>query len=117
MAAGADDFVTKPVEIDRLKLSLQQLMKIHHMAQAIARFECMPMLLDMEGNLKKLKSIEEEAIRFALQYSDGCMTRAARNLGIGRSTLYRRIHELEGHISRANQATRPMMNVSSSERS
>ena len=47
------------------------------------------------------------------------MTRAARNLGIGRSTLYRRVGELriEGYISRANQTTRPMMDASSIERS
>jgi len=78
-----------------------------------------PELLDMQGRMKKLKSIEEEAIRFALHYSGGCMTRAARNLGIGRSTLYRRVSELElsGQISRANHTTRPMMTVSSVERS
>jgi DNA-binding NtrC family response regulator len=78
-----------------------------------------PLLLDMQGRMKKLKSIEEEVIRFALSYSNGCMTRAARSLGIGRSTLYRRVNELmmEGYIPRANQTTRPMMKVSSAERS
>jgi DNA-binding NtrC family response regulator len=54
-----------------------------------------PLLFDGQGQIKKLKSIEDEVIRFALRYSDGCMTRAARTLGIGRSTLYRRVNELE----------------------
>ncbi len=78
-----------------------------------------PLLLDTQGRIKKLKLIEEEVIRFALRYSNGCMTRAARSLGIGRSTLYRRLNELgmENHISRANHTTRPMMKVSSTDRS
>lgn len=76
-------------------------------------------LLDMQGQIRKLKSIEEEAIRFALQYSNGCMTRAARSLGIGRSTLYRRVSELsiDAHIARENHTTRPMIKMSSAERS
>ncbi len=51
--------------------------------------------LDMKGQIKKLRSIEREAIQLALKHSDGCMTRAAKNLGIGRSTLYRKVEEME----------------------
>ena len=78
-----------------------------------------PTLLDPKGQLKKLKKIEEEAIRFALAYSGGCMTQAARNLGIGRSTLYRKIDELSevDHMSLQNQTIRPTMLASASERS
>ena len=76
-------------------------------------------LLDERGKVRTLKSMEEEAIRFALQYTGGCMTRAAKSLGIGRSTLYRKLDEfkIENYISRANQTTRPMMKVSSMDRS
>lgn len=78
-----------------------------------------PMLFDGSGRMRKLKSIEEEIIRLALRHNGGCMTRAANSLGIGRSTLYRRVNDLgiEGYISRANQAMRPMMTVSAAERS
>jgi DNA-binding NtrC family response regulator len=77
-----------------------------------------PGLLDRQGRLKNLKSIEEEAIRLALHHTGGCMTRAARTLGIGRSTLYRRVNELNiSYIPRENQETRPMINASSGERS
>ena len=74
-------------------------------------------LLDGDGKMKTLKSVQEEAIRFALQYSGGCMTRAAKSLGIGRSTLYRKLSEfrIDHYISRANQTTRPMMAASSME--
>jgi DNA-binding NtrC family response regulator len=76
-------------------------------------------LIDEKGRVKTLKSVEEDAIRFALQYSNGCMARAARSLGIGRSTLYRKVGELEidGYISRANQTMRPIMDTSPGERS
>lgn len=45
--------------------------------------------------------------------------RAARSLGIGRSTPYRKVSEfgLNDYISRANQTMRPMINVSSMDRS
>lgn len=77
------------------------------------------MMIDADGKVKTLKNVQEEAIRFALKAADGCMTRAARSLGIGRSTLYRKVSEysIDDHISRANQTTRPMMKVSSSDRS
>jgi DNA-binding NtrC family response regulator len=76
-------------------------------------------MLDEKGKMKTLRSVQEEAIRFALQHAGGCMTRAARNLGIGRSTLYRKVSQLDldPYISRANQTTRPMISVSSLERS
>lgn len=76
-------------------------------------------LFDAGGNIRTLKSVQEEAIRYALKATDGCMTRAARALGIGRSTLYRKVSEysIEDYISRANQTTRPMMKVSSGNRS
>ncbi len=76
-------------------------------------------LIDDQGKVRTLKSVQEEAIRFALQQAGGCMTRAARSLGIGRSTLYRKVDELSltDHISRANQTTRPTTKVSSTDRS
>jgi len=74
-----------------------------------------PRIMDDSGNVKTLRLIQEEAIRFALHYSGGCMTRAAKCLGIGRSTLYRKLDEHQ--ISRANQTTRPMMTVSAISRS
>ena len=37
--------------------------------------------------------IEEEIIRRAIQHYDGQMSEVARRLGIGRSTLYRKLKE------------------------
>ena len=50
-------------------------------------------LLDENGDVRKLESIEEEAIRFALAHYRGQMSEMARKLGIGRSTLYRKMKD------------------------
>ncbi|WP_026607638.1 sigma-54-dependent transcriptional regulator [Methylocapsa acidiphila] len=50
-------------------------------------------LLDGAGGLRRLDEIESEAIRFALAHCRGRMSAAARKLGIGRSTLYRKLKD------------------------
>jgi DNA-binding NtrC family response regulator len=49
--------------------------------------------LNASGDLQALADIEREAIAFAIDYHGGRMSRVARALGIGRSTLYRKLHE------------------------
>ncbi|VVT06153.1 sigma-54 dependent transcriptional regulator [Rhizobium sp. EC-SD404] len=46
-----------------------------------------------DGELRTLNEVEEEVIRFALQFYSGQMSEVARRLGIGRSTLYRKIKD------------------------
>ncbi len=48
---------------------------------------------DEAGNVRKLSEIEEELIRFALKFYRGQMSQVARKLGIGRSTLYRKLKD------------------------
>ena len=50
--------------------------------------------LDAEGELKPLAEIEAAMIRLALDRYEGRMSLIARRLGIGRSTLYRKLKEL-----------------------
>ena len=50
--------------------------------------------LDERGHVRKLADMEADIIRFALTYYRGQMSEAARKLGIGRSTLYRKMKEL-----------------------
>ncbi|MEM5583033.1 sigma-54 dependent transcriptional regulator [Roseibium sp. AS2] len=49
--------------------------------------------LDQDGHIRKLADIEEELIRAAINHYSGRMTEVARRLGIGRSTLYRKLKE------------------------
>ena len=44
--------------------------------------------------MKTMDVIESEAIRFALQFYRGRMSEVSRRLGIGRSTLYRKLKDL-----------------------
>jgi DNA-binding NtrC family response regulator len=50
-------------------------------------------LLDESGDVRKLEVLEAETIRFALSHYRGQMSAMARKLGIGRSTLYRKMKE------------------------
>ncbi|MFN3688977.1 sigma-54-dependent transcriptional regulator [Salinarimonas sp.] len=50
-------------------------------------------LLDEDGQLRTLESLEAEVIRFALKHYRGHMSEVSRRLGIGRSTLYRKLKE------------------------
>lgn len=71
-----------------------------HIDTAPARPRAEPELPPMQdrflstgGDLRPLGDIEREAIAFAIDYHGGRMSRVARALGIGRSTLYRKLHE------------------------
>ncbi|HUO54351.1 MAG TPA: sigma-54 dependent transcriptional regulator [Rhodoblastus sp.] len=50
-------------------------------------------LLDENGDVRQLDWLEEKAIQFALTHYRGQMSEMARKLGIGRSTLYRKMKE------------------------
>jgi DNA-binding NtrC family response regulator len=50
-------------------------------------------LVDEVGDVKKLADLEAEVIRFALAHYRGRMSEVSRRLGIGRSTLYRKLKE------------------------
>jgi len=49
---------------------------------------------DNSGHIRRLEDIESEMIRMAIGRYDGHMSEVARRLGIGRSTLYRKLKEL-----------------------
>ena len=49
--------------------------------------------LDEKGHVMRLAAIEEEMIRIAIEHYAGRMSEVARRLGIGRSTLYRKLKE------------------------
>lgn len=51
-------------------------------------------LFHADGNMRALEEIEADVIRLAIGHYRGRMTEVARRLGIGRSTLYRKLGEL-----------------------
>ena len=50
-------------------------------------------VLDERGHLRKLDDIEHDLIQLAIALYSGHMSEVARRLGIGRSTLYRKVRE------------------------
>ncbi len=52
------------------------------------------LLYTEDGNLRPLEEIEADVIRLAIGHYRGRMTEVARRLGIGRSTLYRKLSDL-----------------------
>jgi DNA-binding NtrC family response regulator len=50
-------------------------------------------ILDGRGHLRKLEDIERDLIALAIEIYAGHMSEVARRLGIGRSTLYRKVRE------------------------
>jgi DNA-binding NtrC family response regulator len=60
-------------------------------------------IFDPAGHLRTLEQIERDLIEYAIDLYAGHMTEVARRLGIGRSTLYRKLKEydLEEHVLRA----------------
>ena len=51
-------------------------------------------LFTPDGHLRPLEEIEADVIRLAIGHYRGRMTEVARRLGIGRSTLYRKLVDL-----------------------
>jgi DNA-binding NtrC family response regulator len=51
-------------------------------------------LFEANGHMRSLDAIEADVIRLAIGHYRGRMTEVARRLGIGRSTLYRKLGEL-----------------------
>ena len=50
---------------------------------------------DEEGEIRPLSDIERDVIEYAIDFYQGHMSEVSRRLGIGRSTLYRKIREYE----------------------
>jgi DNA-binding NtrC family response regulator len=80
------DLPPAPTHIDATPIRTRQPV-IPTPAQTKDRF------LDDTGALQTLTDIERAAIEFAIAHHAGRMSRVARALGIGRSTLYRKLHE------------------------
>ena len=52
-------------------------------------------IMDEGGNLRSLEDIERDLIEFAIETYAGRMSAVARRLGVGRSTLYRKVREYD----------------------
>ena len=58
-------------------------------------------VFDRDGHLRTLEAIERDLIQLAIDTYDGRMSEVARRLGMGRSTLYRKLREHGLEVKRA----------------
>jgi DNA-binding NtrC family response regulator len=52
-------------------------------------------ITDADGELRSLQDIERDLLQYAIDFYDGHMSEVSRRLGIGRSTLYRKVREYD----------------------
>lgn len=123
---GADDYISQPISLERLKTTLRNALRMRNLMVSAGHggtasypgsgpAQSMRWMIDADGKWKTLREIEDVAIEQTIRNCNGCITKAARMLGVGRSTLYRKIQEKNSaaQTARDSHATRPMMAVSS----
>jgi DNA-binding NtrC family response regulator len=87
MRAGAYDIVCEPIDRDRLEGAIRRA----HERQELRR-RCRTLQKQLEGDeIVPLRELERRAIEKALAATRGSVEKAARMLGMGRATLYRRL--------------------------
>jgi DNA-binding NtrC family response regulator len=111
MKAGAVDYISKVDNISSLCASIERVLPrpyeilknestptleqvealLHQHTENILNLE------DPKGNFKTLTDIEREVILHALKRYHYHMSKVAKHLGIGRSTLYRKLDEYKIH--------------------
>ncbi|KQY28772.1 Fis family transcriptional regulator [Caulobacter sp. Root1455] len=84
----------EPVASGGSKPDLPSVLQAAHAAMARAPAQEAPVrILDDRGHLRTLEEIERDLIQHAIEVYAGHMSEVARRLGIGRSTLYRKVRE------------------------
>ncbi|WP_421788299.1 sigma-54-dependent transcriptional regulator [Hyphobacterium sp.] len=74
------------------------------LAEAVSAESAPVPILDEGGHLRPLESIERDLIEFAIETYAGRMAEVARRLGLGRSTLYRKVREYDLDVDQARSA-------------
>jgi DNA-binding NtrC family response regulator len=92
----AQDLVAGPDEAPGsvLPIAANAVLAIGHADGQVSSHANGSALTDENGDIRPLAEVEEEMIRLAIETYNGRMSEVARRLGIGRSTLYRKVNEL-----------------------
>lgn len=91
-----------PAPLPTISVSLAQTVR-EQIEEVNALHDAPVRILDEAGHLRKLEDIERDLIEHAISVYAGHMSEVARRLGIGRSTLYRKVRDcgLEGLVKEA----------------
>ena len=61
-------------------------------------------ITDVHGELRSLTDIEHDILQYAIDFYEGHMSEVSRRLGIGRSTLYRKVREYDLDVRNEREA-------------
>ena len=61
-------------------------------------------IFDAAGELRELEAVERDLIQLAIDHYEGHMSEVSRQLGIGRSTLYRKVREYDLNVRDKKEA-------------
>ncbi len=61
-------------------------------------------VFDADGELRTLEEVERDLLQFAIDHYDGHMSEVSRKLGIGRSTLYRKVRDYDLKVREDREA-------------
>lgn len=103
VTAGAADFMTKPVAIERMSVTFRNVLMLNALQKGNKGSHPGFSLFNEDGNIRRIYELEKEVILQAVQYYDGRMSEVARRLGIGRSTLYRKLNGSGISVARDNR--------------
>lgn len=98
LTAGADDYITKPFNLDILKVKIRNIVDIRRHNQAVFRQQ-----IKIEPSKIAVSSLDEKLIRKALEYveqhlsdPDYSVEELSRELGMSRVHLYKKLSSLTG---------------------
>ncbi len=107
---GAFDYLTWPPEPHRLLIALARAAERHRLIDQIRRLETAlngPAADEADGDLRAIDRLEKTAIRDALRRAAGNVRDAARLLGLGQATVYRKIKRYRLEIPGRRPPDRP----------
>jgi DNA-binding NtrC family response regulator len=93
MHRAAFDYLTWPVDPRRLQVILAHAFERHRLLERIRRLEVLaaPAADEADGTLRAIDRMEKRAIVDALRRAEGNVRQAARLLGLGQATVYRKV--------------------------
>ncbi|MEE9314802.1 MAG: sigma-54 dependent transcriptional regulator [Rhizobiaceae bacterium] len=95
MAMGVDEGVEEQAGLGEENHRVTLLSQVAPMAPDMLDLTSRLDLINEGGDVRTLDDVERELIKYTLDHHKGRMTKVARSLGIGRSTLYRKLKEYD----------------------
>lgn len=95
---GACDFIIKPINLSQLHISIERALSISKMAGGATENVEEFFNLKVDNSLLPLEEVVKKYIEFAVVRNGGAKDRTAKEIGIDRKTLYRKMKKYENTV-------------------